>query len=73
MAHQTKAPLEQGRWGEIRASIQSHWNRLTDEDLEAIGGHLHELEGQVQKRYGWPKEKVRESVSGFLRSVKISL
>ncbi len=71
MTQNSQVSFQKGRWPEIKTSIKGHWNRLTDEDLEAIGGHLQELEGRIEKRYGWSKEKVRDSVSSFLRSVKV--
>jgi uncharacterized protein YjbJ (UPF0337 family) len=61
----------QGKWQEIRGSIQAHWNKLTEEDLEQIGGQLNELEGRLQNRYGWARDQARDSVSTFLRSVKL--
>ena len=63
--------LAQDRWKEIRGSIQQHWNLLTEDDLEQIDGRLHELEGRLQSRYGWAREQARDSVSTFLRSVKL--
>jgi len=63
--------LVQGRWKEIRGSIQANWAMLTDDDLEEIGGRLNELEGRIQNRYGWPRDQARDSVSSFLRSVKL--
>ncbi|MBC7530796.1 MAG: CsbD family protein [Oligoflexus sp.] len=63
--------LVQGRWKEIRGSIKANWNKLTDDDLEEIGGRLNELEGRLQNRYGWAREQARDSVSSFLRSVKL--
>ncbi|MBC7660075.1 MAG: CsbD family protein [Chitinophagaceae bacterium] len=63
--------IVQGKWKEIRGSIQANWNKLTDDDLEEIDGRLNELEGRLQNRYGWPRQQARESVSSFLRSVKL--
>lgn len=61
----------QGKWSEIRGSVQAYWNKLTDDDLEEIAGRLNELEGRLQNRYGWPRDQARDSVSSFLRSVKL--
>ncbi|RYZ87009.1 MAG: CsbD family protein [Proteobacteria bacterium] len=63
--------IVQGKWQEIRGSIKANWNKLTDDDLEEIGGRLNELEGRIQNRYGWARQQTRESVSSFLRSVKL--
>lgn len=61
----------QGRWNEIRGSVQANWNKLTDDDLNEIAGRLNELEGHLQNRYGWPRAEARDSVSSFLRSIKL--
>lgn len=63
--------LSNGKWNEIRSSIQAHWDQLTDDDLEQIAGRLNELEGRLQNRYGWEREQARDSVSSFLKSVKL--
>ncbi len=63
--------IVQGKWKEIRGSIQANWNKLTEDDLEQIGGRLNELECRLQNRYGWARQQARESVSSFLKSVKL--
>lgn len=63
--------MSSSRWTEIREAIQERWTKLTEQDLEEIGGALHELEGRLQSRYGWAREEARDAVSHFLRSVKL--
>ena len=60
-----------GKWAEIRGSIHHYWNQLTEDDLDQIAGRLNELESLLQTRYGWAREQARDSVSSFLRSVKL--
>ena len=43
------------------------WNKLTDDDLEVIGGAMDKLEGRLQERYGWEKEQVTREIETWGR------
>jgi uncharacterized protein YjbJ (UPF0337 family) len=59
----------QGQWKEIRGKIQKAWGDLTDDDLERIDGHRIELEGTLQKKYGYTKERAAREVDDFIRKL----
>jgi uncharacterized protein YjbJ (UPF0337 family) len=44
-----------GNWKQVKGSIKEKWNRLTDDDLEAIDGRREKLVGKIQERYGEAK------------------
>ncbi len=56
----------EGKWKELRGKAQAKWGDLTDSDLDEIKGRRTELEGTLQKRYGYDKERARREVDEFL-------
>ena len=54
-----------GTWKEIRGKVMRRWSLLTDSDLDEIEGTRLELEGLLQKRYGYAKERAHEEVGEF--------
>ena len=56
----------EGNWKEFKGKAKQKWGNLTDDDLTAIEGRRDELEGRLQKRYGYAKDKVRAEVDSWL-------
>jgi uncharacterized protein YjbJ (UPF0337 family) len=44
---------------------------LTDDDLDVIEGRRDQLEGKIQERYGYAKDKVREDVDTWYSSLRM--
>lgn len=59
----------QGQWKEIRGKVQKAWGDLTDDDLDRIDGRRTELEGTLQKKYGYSKERAAREVDDFIRNL----
>jgi uncharacterized protein YjbJ (UPF0337 family) len=48
----------EGNWKEFKGEVKAQWGKLTDDDLNLIGGHHEQLEGRLQKHYGnWPNRQ----------------
>ena len=58
-----------GGWKEFRGKVKEKWGQLTDDELDEIDGRRDQLEGRLQQRYGYAKDKAREEVDTWLRSV----
>ena len=43
----------QGNWKEFKGKAKQQWGKLTDDDLDVIDGKRQELEGRLQKHYGY--------------------
>lgn len=56
-----------GGWKEFRGKAKEQWGNLTDDDLDKVEGKREQLEGQIQQRYGYAKDKAREEVDNWLR------
>jgi uncharacterized protein YjbJ (UPF0337 family) len=52
----------EGDWKRMRGSAKEHWGRLTDDDLAAINGRREQLEGKLQERYGYAKDRIKREI-----------
>ena len=52
-----------GQWKQLKGDIKMRWNKLTDDDLDMVDGAMEKLEGKLQERYGWEKERTRRERS----------
>lgn len=55
-----------GKWKEIKGDIKAKWGKLTDDDLDEIGGNQEKLVGILQKRYGYAKEEAEREYEDFM-------
>jgi uncharacterized protein YjbJ (UPF0337 family) len=60
----------EGKWKEFSGKVQTHWGKLTADDLDVIKGKRTELEGRLQKRYGFAAEKAKAEVDTWLKHMK---
>jgi uncharacterized protein YjbJ (UPF0337 family) len=51
-----------GQWRQIRGSVKSWWGKLTDDDLDRIGGQKDKLVGLLQERYGYTRDEAERNV-----------
>jgi len=55
-----------GKWKQARGKVKQWWAKLTDNDLDRIGGRMEELIGVVQERYGYTRDQAEKEVAEFL-------
>jgi uncharacterized protein YjbJ (UPF0337 family) len=53
----------------VKGKVKEQWGKLTDDDLEVIGGRRDQLEGKIQERYGYAKDQVRRAASACVSVV----
>ncbi len=63
----------EGNWKQIRGRAKERWGKLTDDDLTAIAGRRDQLEGMIQERYGYAKERARKEIEDWTSSIESSL
>jgi uncharacterized protein YjbJ (UPF0337 family) len=51
-----------GHWEHLRPQLRAWWDRLTEADLEQIGGQQDRLISLVQQRYGYTRERAQQEV-----------
>ena len=60
----------EGKWKEFSGKVQTQWGKLTADELDVIKGRRTELEGCLQKRYGFAAEKAKVEVDSWLNQMK---
>jgi uncharacterized protein YjbJ (UPF0337 family) len=56
----------EGNWKEISGKIKQQWGKVTDDDVGKMKGSYEELEGLLQKKYGYQKEQANREIKSFL-------
>ena len=52
----------QGNWKQFKGKFRKEWGKLTDDDMEAIGGEKDRLSGKLQERYGITKDEADKRI-----------
>ena len=55
----------EGKWKQAAGKIKEKWGKLTDDDLQVIGGKRDQLIGKIQDRYGIAKDEAARQVDEF--------
>ena len=50
----------EGKWKQIRGQAKLWWGKLTDDDLEKVGGQYDKLIGLLQEKYGYTQQQAEE-------------
>ena len=53
----------EGKWKQIRGQARQWWGKLTDDDIERVGGKYEEFLGVVQEKYGYTREAAETEVN----------
>jgi uncharacterized protein YjbJ (UPF0337 family) len=56
----------QGNWKEVKGKLKQQWGKLTDDDITQLKGTSQELEGILQKRYGYQKDQAKKEIDDFI-------
>jgi uncharacterized protein YjbJ (UPF0337 family) len=57
-----------GKWWQLKDQIRKRWSRLTDVDLEVIGGRKDKLVVRIQERYGVVQEEAERQVNEWSKT-----
>jgi len=60
----------EGNWKQFVGTVKENWAKLTDDDIAKIEGKRERLEGFIQEKYGYAKDKVSAEVDEWLASHK---
>ena len=55
----------QGKWKQMKGEVKTRWGKLTDDDLDVIGGQKDKLVGSIQERNGIQKEQAEREVDDW--------
>jgi uncharacterized protein YjbJ (UPF0337 family) len=59
-----------GKWKQARGKAKQMWGKLTDNDLDRVSGHVDQLVGVIQERYGYTREQAEQEVAKFMGQFK---
>jgi len=57
--------MDAGIWEQMKGRVKQQWGKLTDDDLKQLQGHVEELAGKLQQRYGLAKEEAERQAREF--------
>lgn len=55
-----------GNWKQIKGLLKQHWGKFTDDEIIQMQGSSEELEGYLQKKYGYQKDQAKNEIQNFL-------
>lgn len=61
--------IVEGKWKQMKGSVQAKWGKLTDDDFDQIKGNRERLVGILQERYGHQKDKARKEVDDYFKTL----
>jgi uncharacterized protein YjbJ (UPF0337 family) len=56
----------EGNWKQFKGSARQQWGRLTEDDLEVVGGRREHLAGKIQEAYGITREASEKQLTEWL-------
>lgn len=63
--------IVKGHWHEIKGKLKQQWGKFTDDDIQQLSGSYEELQGLLEKRYGYKKEEAEKTLEKFLKDQNI--
>ena len=60
----------QHRWTRMRPSLRHRWGRLSEDDLDAIGGRREVFVSLVQDRYSLSKREAEQRIEEWLQPLQ---
>ena len=60
----------EGKWKQYAGKVKEKWGKLTDDDLDVVGGRRDQLIGKIQERYGIAKEAAEVQLDEFVSGLK---
>lgn len=59
----------EGKWKQYKGHVRENWGKLTDDDLQVIGGKREQFIGRLQERYGIAREVAAKEVDDFVNAL----
>lgn len=55
----------EGNWKQFKGKVKTQWGKLTDDQIDVIGGKRTQLAGKIQEAYGIGKDEAEEQIKQF--------
>lgn len=60
----------EGKWNQMKGSVREKWGKLTDDDVQMIGGKKDQFIGRLQERYGMSRDQAEKDLDAWLRNLR---
>lgn len=61
----------EGEWQNFKGKVRDKWGKLTDDDVEQVGGKKDRLVGRLKERYGYAKDKAEQEIDAWMRKLDV--
>jgi uncharacterized protein YjbJ (UPF0337 family) len=59
--------MVEARWRQVGGQTRKWWGKLSDDDLERIGGNAERLADALQERYGYTRQHAEAQSNRWMR------
>jgi uncharacterized protein YjbJ (UPF0337 family) len=59
----------ESKWDEMKGKVREQWGKLTDDDLDQIGGTKDRLIAKLRERYADQKDEIDRRVDRWIESM----
>ena len=60
-----------GNWTQWKGRVRERWGRLTQDQLDVIGGRRDQLAGRIQEAYALSKEETERQLRNWERNLAV--
>ena len=60
-----------GDWTQWKCRVRERWGKLTDDQLDVVGGRREQLSGRIQEVYGVTKDEADRQLNNWQRNLAV--
>jgi uncharacterized protein YjbJ (UPF0337 family) len=60
----------EGNWKQVMGKAREKWGKLSNDDIEVIGGRRDQLVGRIQERYGIARDVAQKQADEWAEALK---
>ena len=60
-----------GNWTQWKGRVRERWGKLTDDQLDVVGGRRDQLSGRIQEAYGLDKDEAERQLRNWERNLAV--
>ncbi|HTL11316.1 MAG TPA: CsbD family protein [Bdellovibrionota bacterium] len=57
--------VQQQNWSNFKNKIKARFGKLTDQQIDSLSGNIDQLEGKIQRAYGYTREQAKKEFDDF--------
>jgi uncharacterized protein YjbJ (UPF0337 family) len=63
----------EGKWKQVRGEVRGWWGKLTDDDVDKVGGQFDVFVGLIQQKYGYSREHAEKEIEKQMNEYEVWL